>query len=549
MAGWLQAVLVIAVVLALHVPLGDYMARAFSAKRHWRAEAAVYRACGVDPDTDQRWPDYLRSLLAVSLAGILLLYLLLRIQAVLPYSLGHPGLNPALAFNTAVSFTTNTSWQNYAGEATLGYLAQAAGLGIEAFLSAAVGLAAALALIRGLVRRETDRIGNFWVDLTRGVVRVLLPLAVVSGLVLAGLGVIENLADTHLVTTLTGVRQAIPGGPVASWEPIKLMSGDGGGFFNANSAHPFENPTPATNVIEIVLMLLVPVACIRMFGRMVGDRRQGWALLAVAALLFTGWLAVTSAAESHSADRVPVAAHGAMEGKETAFGVPASALFGVAATSTADGAADASYDSFTSLGGGMLLSAMLLGEISPGGVGSGLYGLLMVVLIAVFLGGLMISRTPEYLRKRIRAPEMRMVALYYLATPIALLSGAGLAIALAVGRSSILNPGAHGLTEVAYAFASAANSNGSAFAGLSGNTPFYNAALAIVMLLGRYLPIVFVLGLAGSLARQKPVAVTDGTLRTHGPMFVALTLGVGLVLVFLTFLPALSLGPIAEGLH
>jgi K+-transporting ATPase ATPase A chain len=475
-AGWLQAVVVIAVVLALHVPLGDYMARAFGAGPHWRAEAAVYRAFGVDPGADQRWPDYLRSLLAVSLAGILLL----RIQVVLPYPLGHPGMNPALAFNTAVSFTTNTSWQNYAGEATLGYLAQAAGLGTEAFLSAAVGLAAALALIRGLVRRETDRIGNFWVDLTRGIVRVLLPLAVVSGLVLAGLGVIQNLADTHLVTTLTGVRQAVPGGPVASWESIKLMSGDGGGFFNANSAHPFENPTPATNVVEIVLMLLIPVACIRMFGRMVGDRRQGWALLAVAGLLFAGWAAVTTAAESHPAGPVPVAAHGAMEGKEAAFGVPASALFGVTATSTADGAADASYDSFTSLGGGMLLSAMLLGEISPGGVGSGLYGLLMVVLIAVFLGGLMISRTPEYLRKRIRAPEMKMIALYYLATPTALLAGAGLAIGLAAGRSSILNPGAHGLTEVVYAFTSAANSNGSAFAGLSGNTPFYNAALALL---------------------------------------------------------------------
>jgi len=548
-AGWLQVVVVIVVVVALHVPLGDYMARTFSSGRHWRAELLLYRCCGIDPDADQRWPDYLRSLLAVSLAGILGLYLLLRAQALLPYSLGHPGMNPVLAFNTAVSFTTNTSWQNYSGEATLGYLAQAAGLGTQAFLSAAVGLAAALALIRGLIRRETDRVGNFWVDLTRSVIRLLLPLALVSGLVLAGLGVIQNLGDWHVVTSVAGGRQAIPGGPVASWEPIKLMSGDGGGFFNANSAHPFENPTPLTNLIEIVLMLLVPVACIRMFGRMAGQARQGWALLAVAGLLFAGWTAVTTVAESHPADPAPRAAHAAMEGKQVAFGVPGSTLFGVAATSTADGAADASYDSFTSLGGGMLLSAMMLGEISPGGVGSGLYGLLMVVLIAVFLGGLMISRTPEYLRKRIRAPEMKMVALYYLATPIALLAGAGLAIALPAGRAAILNPGAHGLSEVVYAFTSAANSNGSAFAGLSGNTTFYNVALAIVMLLGRYLPIVFVLGLAGRLARQKPVAVTEGTLRTHGPMFVTLTLGVALVLVFLTFLPALSLGPLAEGLH
>jgi potassium-transporting ATPase potassium-binding subunit len=549
MAGWPQALVVIAVAGGLHVPLGDYMARVFTSTRHWRAEAAIYRLGGIDADGDQRWPDYLRSLLAVSAIGILLLYLLLRLQSALPYSLGHPGMNPALAFDTAVSFTTNTSWQNYAGEATLGYVAQAAGLGVQAFLSAAVALAAVLALIRGITRRETDRVGNFWVDLTRAVTRVLLPLALVSGVLLAGLGVIQNLSDWHTVTTLTGGRQAIPGGLVASWEPIKLMSGDGGGFFNANSAHPFENPTSLTNVIEIVLMVLVPLACVRMFGRMVGDRRQGWALLAVVAVLFGGWLGITTAAETHAGGAAPAAAHAAMEGKETEFGVPATALFGVAATSTADGAADGSYDSFTAFGGGMLMSAMMLGEISPGGVGSGLYGLLMIALVAVFLGGLMISRTPEYLRKRIRAPEMRMIALYYLATPAVLLAGAGIAIALPAGRAGIFNPGAHGLSEVVYAFTSAANSNGSAFGGLSGNTTFYNTLLAVVMLLGRYLPLVFVLGLAGSLARQRPVAVTAGTLRTHQPLFVALTLGVAVILVFLTFLPALSLGPIAEGLH
>jgi potassium-transporting ATPase potassium-binding subunit len=548
-AGWLQAAAVIVVVVALHVPVGDHMARTFSSGRHWRAEVLLYRCCGIDPDADQRWPEYLRSLLAISLAGILVLYLLLRAQRFLPYSLGHPGVSPALAFNTAVSFTTNTSWQNYPGETTLGGLAQAAGLGTEAFLSAAVGLAAALALIRGLVRRETDRVGNCWVDLTRAVTRLLLPLAVVFGIVLAGLGVIESLSGPHVVATLAGGTQQVPGGLVASWEPIKLLSGDGGGFFNANSAHPFENPTPLTNLIEIVAMLLIPVACIRMYGRMVGQRRQGWTLLAVAGVLLAGWIAITMAAESHPAGPAPAAAHAALEGKQTAFGVPGSALFGVAATSSADGAANASYDSFTALGGGMLVSAMMLGEISPGGVGSGLYGLLMVVLIAGFLGGLMISRTPEFLRKRIRAPEMRLVALYYLATPLALLAGVGIAIALPAGRAAILNAGPHGLTEVIYAFTSSASSNGSAFGGLSGNTTFYNVALAVVMLLGRYLPIIFVLALAGSLARQKPVAVTSATLRTHGPAFAALTLGVALVLVFLTFLPALSLGPLAEGLH
>ena len=550
MAGWLQALVVLGLVGALHVPLGDYMARTFTSARHWRAERVIYRACGINPENDQRWPHYAVSVLAVSGGGVLLLYLLLRAQATLPFSFGHPGMSPALAFNTAVSFTTNTSWQNYAGEASLGDVAQAAGLGTEAFLSAAVGLCVALALIRGLVRRDASTVGNFWVDLVRAVVRVLLPLAVVFAIVLAGLGVVQNLSGGHVLGTLAGSRQFIPGGLAASWEPIKLMSGDGGGFFNANSAHPFENPGPLANAIEIGLMLLVPAAVIRMYGRMVGSRRHGWTLLAIAGVLLVAWIGLTSAAElSHAGGAVPAAAGAAMEGKETAFGVPGSTLFGASATSTADGAANASYDSFTALGGGLLMSAMMLGEISPGGVGSGLYGLIMVALIAVFLGGLMVSRTPEYLRKRIRASEMKMVALYYLATPIPLLAAAGLALALPAGRASIGNPGAHGLSEVLYAFTSAANSNGSAFGGLSGGTTFYNVTLALVMLLGRYVPMVFVLGLAGSLARQRPVAVTAGSLRTDGPMFVSLALGVALVLVFLTFLPALSLGPLAEGLH
>lgn len=550
MAGWLQALVVLGLVAALHVPLGDYMARTFTSARHWRAERVIYRACGISPENDQRWPHYAVSVLAVSGAGVLLLYLLLRTQAALPFAFGHPGMSPALAFNTAVSFTTNTSWQNYAGEASLGDVAQAAGLGTEAFLSAAVGLCVALALIRGLVRRDTSTVGNFWVDLVRAVVRILLPLAAVFAIILAGLGVVQNLSSGHVLGTLAGSRQFIPGGLVASWEPIKLMSGDGGGFFNANSAHPFENPGPLANAIEIGLMLLLPVAVIRMYGRMVGSRRQGWALLAIAGVLLVAWIGLTSAAElSHAGGAVPAAAGAAMEGKETAFGVPGSTLFGASATSTADGAANASYDSFTPLGGGLLMSAMMLGEISPGGVGSGLYGLIMVALIAVFLGGLMVSRTPEYLRKRIRASEMKMVALYYLATPIPLLAAAGLAIALPAGRASIGNPGAHGLSEVVYAFTSAANSNGSAFGGLSGGTTFCNVTLALVMLLGRYVPMVFVLGLAGSLARQRPAAVTAGSLRTDGPMFVSLALGVALVLVFLTFLPALSLGPLAEGLH
>jgi len=549
MAGWLQALVVVAILGAVHVPLGDYMAKAFSTRRHWRVEKAAYRLYRINPNGEQRWTHYLRSLLAFSFGGILVLYLLLRVQAQLPYALGHPGVSPALAWDTAVSFTTNTSWQNYAGEATLGHLAQAAGLGVEAFASAAVGLAAALALIRGLTRRQTGEVGNFWVDMTRAITRVLLPLAFVFAIMLTGFGVIDSLTGWHTVGTLAGGQQAIPGGPVASWEPIKLMSGDGGGFFNANSAHPFENPTPVTNVIEIVLMLIVPASLIRTFGRMVGDTRQGWALLTVAGLLFAGGLALAGAAEqAHYHDAAPAAAHAAMEGKETRFGIPGSAPFGIAATSTADGAGGASYDSFTSLGGGVLLSAMMLGEVSPGGVGSGLYGLLMIALIAVFLGGLMASRTPEYLGKRIGKNEIRMVSLYYLATPAVLLAGAGIAISLPAGRAGVGNPGPHGLTEVVYAFASAANSNGSAFAGLSGKTTFYNTLLAVVMLLGRYLPMVFVLGLAGSLARQRRGAVTAATMPTYGPLFVTLATGVAVILVALTFLPALSLGPIAEGL-
>jgi K+-transporting ATPase KdpA subunit len=550
MAGWLQALVVLGLVGVLHVPLGDYLARVFTTTRHWRAETVIYRACGINPDDDQPWTHYAVSVLAISAAGILLLYLLLRVQGALPFSFGHPGLDPALAFNTAVSFTTNTSWQNYAGEASLGDVAQAAGLGTEAFLSAAVGLCVAVALIRGLVRGNTNAVGNFWVDLVRTVVRVLLPLAVIFAAVLAGLGVVQSFSGGDIYRALAGTRQFIPGGLAASWEPIKLMSGDGGGFFNANSAHPFENPGPLSNAIEIGLMLLIPVAVIRMYGRMVGSLRQSWALLVIAGVLLVVWVGLTTGAElSHTAGSVPAAAGAAMEGKETAFGVPGSTLFGAAATSTADGAANASYDSFTPLGGGLLMSAMMLGEISPGGVGSGLYGLLMVALIAVFLGGLMVSRTPQYLTKRIRATEMKMVALYYLATSLPLLAAVGLALALPAGRASIGNPGAHGLSEIVYAFTSAANSNGSAFGGLSGNTAFYNNALALVMLLGRYVPMVFVLGLAGSLARQRPAAITAGSLRTDGPMFVSLALGVALVLVFLTFLPALSLGPLAEGLR
>jgi potassium-transporting ATPase potassium-binding subunit len=549
MTGWWQAVAVIVIVGVLHVPLGDYLARVYNSSRHLRAERAIYRLIGVAPDEDQRWTRYLGSVLAFSAMGVLLLYGLLRLQTYLPRPWGHQGMDPALAFNTAVSFTTNTSWQNYAGESALGHLGLAAGLGVEAFASAAVGMCVAVALVRGLARRETDRLGNFWVDLTRSCVRILLPLSLLFGVVFVGLGVVQNFSGGLDVAALAGGHQTILGGPVASWEPIKLMSGDGGGAFNANSAHPFENPGPVANLIEIVLMLLIPTAFIRMFGRMIGDRRQGWALLVVAAVLFAAGMVAMGAAETVHHGTVAAAAGSAAEGTETRFGVPASALFGQAATASADGAANSSYDSFAGLGGGMLLANMMLGEVSPGGAGSGLYGLLIMAMVAVFLGGLMIGRTPEYLKKRLGGREMKFISLYVFVAPLAILIGTGIAMGLTGERKQMGNTGPHGLSEVLYAFTSSAASNGSAFGGFSGNTTWYNVALALTMLLGRYLPMIFVLALAGSLAAQRPGVVTAGTLRTHSPVFVGLLVATTVIVVGLEYFPALALGPLAEGVR
>ncbi len=544
----LTVFVVLGLLAAVHVPLGDYIARVYTTPQHWRVERVFYRVGGIDPDADQRWPVYIRSLLIFSGTGIGLLYLLLRMQAHLPYSLGHPGMPPALAFNTAVSFTTNTSWQSYAGESTLGHLALATGLGVQGFLSAAVGIAAAAALVRGLARRNTDRVGNFWVDVTRSCTRLILPMAVISGLILLALGVIQNWHGAHTITTITGGSQTLLGGPVASWEPIKLLTGDGGGAFNANSAHPFENPSAVSNTFEIFLMLVIPSAFPRAYGRMVGDRRQGWALAAAAAVLLVLSISAGSLAQSGQHGTVPVAVGSSAEGTEVRNGVAASALFGVAATASADGAADASYDSFTGFGGGVLMANMMLGEISPGGAGSGLYALLVFTLLAVFLGGLMIGRTPEYLGKRVRKREMTFIALYTLTMPATLLIGVALAIGTGSGRSSLLNTGAHGMSEALYAITSAANSNGSAFAGINANTTFYNILLGIVMLVGRYLPIVFVLALAGAFAQQKTRPETAGTLKTHTTLFVAMLVGVAVLISLLSFVAALGLGPLAEAL-
>lgn len=548
-AGWLQALLLVVALAACHCPLGDYMAWVFSSDRHLRVERVAYRLVGVDPDADQRWPVYLRSLLAFSIVSLLAVYLVERAQHWLPFSLGRPGVSPALAWNTAVSFATNTNWQNYSGETTMGYAVQAGALAVQNFVSAAVGLAVVLALIRGFARNRTDRVGNFWVDLVRGTLRILLPLSVAAAVVLLAGGVVQNWAAPHLVHGLSGASQTLTGGPVASQEAIKELGTNGGGFYNANSAHPFENPNPVTNIVEIFLLLLIPAALPRTFGRLVGDRRQGYAVLAVMGLIWVASVAGVTFAERSPAGGALRAAGAAMEGKEVRFGVPGSALFAASTTLTSTGAVNSSHDSFTPLGGGILIVNMMLGEVAPGGVGSGLYGMLILAVVAVFIAGLMVGRTPEYLGKKIRGREIKLASLYILTTPALVLVGTAVTMAVPGGRAAMLNHGPHGLSEVLYAFTSMANNNGSAFAGLAGNTTYYNVAGGLVMLLGRFVPIVFVLALGGSLAGQQPVPVTAGTLPTHRLQFVGLLLGVVVIMVALTYFPAMALGPLAEGLR
>jgi len=548
LAAALQVAALVVALAAAWRPLGDYLARTLTSERHTRVERALYRAGAIDAGADQRWPVYLRSVLAFSLVSMVVLYAILRLQAYLPYSLGREGMPSLQALNTAVSFVTNTNWQSYSGEQALGYTAQAAGLAVQNFLSSAVGIAVAVALVRGFTRTRTDRIGSFWVDLTRIVLRVLLPLAAVAAVVLLLGGVVQNLAGDTTITTLGGGTQTLPGGPVASQEAIKELGTNGGGFYNANSAHPFENPTGFTNLVEIFLILLIPFSLTRTFGRLVGDVRQGVAILGVMSGLFAVMTAITVWAEIQHAGPALQLAGAAMEGKEVRFGVPISAVFASATTGTSTGAVDSMHSSFTAYGGGAVIVNMLFGEVAPGGVGSGLYGMLIAAIVAVFVAGLMVGRTPEYLGKKIQAREMKLVSLYILTTPALVLLGLGAAMATETGRSSILNPGAHGLSEVLYAFASASNNNGSAFAGLSANTDFYNVALAVAMALGRFLPICFVLALAGSLAAQSVTPATAGTLPTHRPLFAGLVAGVVVIVAALTFVPALALGPLAEGL-
>ncbi|MEU6553894.1 potassium-transporting ATPase subunit KdpA [Streptomyces sp. NPDC046915] len=553
LAGLLQLLALIGALALAYIPLGTYMAGVYSSKKHLRIEKWIYKGIGANPDAEMTWPAYLRGVLAFSAVGVLFLYLLQRLQGVLPGSLGFDSVDPAQSFNTAVSFVTNTNWQSYYGEQTMGHVVQSAGLAVQNFVSAAVGIAVAVALVRGFARSRTGELGNFWSDLVRGTLRILVPMAAVAAVILVACGAIQNFSGIHEVGQFfdghsMGGSQQWNGGAVASQEAIKELGTNGGGYFNANSAHPFENPTPFTNLFEIFLLLVIPFALTRTFGVLVGSVKQGYAILATMFTIWLGFVALMMWTEFAHHGAALQAAGGAMEGKEVRFGVGSSSIFAVSTTLTSTGAVDSFHSSFTGLGGGITMLGMMLGEIAPGGTGSGLYGILIMAVIAVFIAGLMVGRTPEYLGRKIGGREMKLAACYILITPALVLVFTAASMALPTPPHSMLNSGAHGFSEVLYAFTSASNNNGSAFAGLNANTDWYNTMTGLAMLLGRFLPMVFVLALAGSLAEQKPVPVTAGTLRTEKPLFTGLLVGAILIITGLTYFPALALGPLAEGL-
>lgn len=548
LSGVLQLLALVAALALAHIPLGTYLARVYSSPRHLRVEKWIYKGIGADPDTGMRWPAYLRGVLAFSLAGVLFLYLLQRLQGVLPGSLGFASIDPDQAFNTAASFVSNTNWQSYYGEQAMGHVVQTAGLAVQNFVSAAVGIAVAVALVRGFARSRTGELGNFWSDLVRGVVRVLVPLAIVGAVILVACGVVQNFSGIHEVGQFLGGPQQWNGGAVASQEVIKELGTNGGGYFNANSAHPFENPTPFTNLFEIFLILLIPVSLTRTFGVMTGSVRQGYAILGAMAAIWVSFVALMMWTEFAHHGPALQAAGGATEGKELRFGIGGSSIFAVSTTLTSTGAVDSFHSSYTGLGGGITLLGMMLGEIAPGGVGSGLYGMLVMAVVAVFVAGLMVGRTPEYLGRKIGTREIKYAACYILITPALVLVLTAAAMALPTPGDSMTNGGAHGFSEILYAYTSAANNNGSAFAGLNADTQWFNTTLGLAMLLGRFLPMVFVLALAGSLAGQQPVPAGAGTLRTEKPLFSGLLVGAVLIITGLTYFPALALGPLAEGL-
>jgi potassium-transporting ATPase potassium-binding subunit len=553
-AAWLQIAALMALLLLGTRLLGPYLARVYGGgpapgdRVFLPLERLIYRAGRIDSQHEQRWTVYARSVIAFSLVSVVGLYALQRLQPWLPLDpTSVKPVPPLLALNTAASFVANTNWQNYAGETTMSHLTQMMGLTVQNFASAAVGMAVAIALVRGFTRHRAETIGNFWVDLTRGVTRVLLPLALVLAVLLAGLGVVQTLRGPVRAVTVRGATQTIYRGPIASQESIKELGTNGGGVVNANSAHPFENPTGLTNFLEILALLLIPFALTYAFGRLVRDQRQGWAIFFAMFALWAGSAVTATSFEVRGNPRVEAAAVN-MEGKEVRFGAATSALFAASTTGTSSGAVDASHDSFTPGGGAVPLVNMLLGEVSPGGVGAGLYGMLVFVLLAVFISGLMVGRTPEYLGKKIQAAEMKLVVLYLLAVPLLVLVLSGASVLLGPAKESILNPGPHGLTEVVYAFASQANNNGSAFAGLAADTAWYNVAGALAMLAGRFFLIIPVLAIAGSLARKQTVPPSAGTLPTHSPLFVVMLLAVIVIVVGLTYFPVLALGPIVEQL-
>jgi K+-transporting ATPase ATPase A chain len=562
--GWFLIIFFVVAVATMTRPLGGYIARIVDGNRPGPRslivlESGIYRLAGVDPTREQSWVGYALSLLCFHLIGIVALYGLQRLQHLLPFNPQKlAAVGPDLALNTAVSFATNTSWQSYAGETTLSYLSQMAGITVQSFLSGATGIAVAIVLLRGFARVSARTVGNFWVDLTRITLYLLLPICVVASLLLVSQGVPQTLKAYVEATTLEGDRQLLAYGPVASQEVIKLLSGDGGGFFNVNSAHPFENPTALTGLIELLLIFMIGAALTNTFGRMVGDERQGWALFTAMAVLFLAGVTVVYGGE---AGRNPVfspmgidqaagpdQAGGNMEGKEVRFGPAQSALFAMVSTASSDGAVDAMHDSFMPLSGAVLMANMKIGEVIFGGPGSGLFGMLLLVIVAVFVAGLMVGRTPEYLGKKIEADEIKMAMLALLITPAVILGAAAIAVVVPDGLSGPANDGPHGFSEILYAYTSAGATNGSAFAGLSANSAFYNLTLAAAMFAGRFLVIVPVLCLAGTLAAKRRVPPSAGTLPTHGPQFIALLLGTIIIFGGLTFLPALVVGPVAEHL-
>ncbi|MFO1384792.1 MAG: potassium-transporting ATPase subunit KdpA [Chitinivorax sp.] len=590
----LQVGLFLILLLAVAKPMGLYISNTMAGTSRANRigaplENLIFRICGIKPDAEMNWKNYALALLLFNVLGVLALYALQRTQQWLPLNSQQFGaVSPDSSFNTAISFVTNTNWQGYGGESTMGYLVQMLGLAVQNFLSAATGIAVAIALIRGFARHSSKTVGNFWVDVTRATLYLLLPISLLLATVFMGQGVVQNF-DTYrtvstiesvnyqqpkldaqgaaikdvqgnpVLETLTAKEQSLPMGPIASQEAIKMLGTNGGGYLNANSAHPFENPTPLTNLLQMLAIFLIPAGLCYCFGDMVGDRRQGWAVFGAMLAIFVVFATVAVGAEqagnplltAAGADQVASTqqAGGNMEGKETRFGIVASSLFATITTAASCGAVNAMHDSFTPLGGLVPLALMQLGEVVFGGVGSGLYGMLIFAILAVFIAGLMIGRTPEYIGKKIEAFDMKMTAVVILATPLLVLLGTAIAVMVEPGRAGIANPGAHGFSEILYAFSSAANNNGSAFAGLSANTPFYNIMLAIAMWFGRFAPIVAVLAIAGSLAGKKRLQPGLGTMPTHGPLFVCLLIGSVVLIGALTYVPALALGPVVEHLQ